>query len=221
MPSPLDGEEKVVRRRRAPARASVGGDETSVRKPRKTAVKRAPRKITPNRIDEEKVYEVERVVDESSNRKAPTSIRREDISRRRRKKQMIVVGGIMFIGIATSAAVGFTDKGQINVNQTIEARNERIRNNTANEKDIESSTVEVPVQNTNANTNPNAGKADGGLIGITPSKGSVPKPVGELVKDTTTASTTEVKATSTEPVETEEEVDATENSESEEVPSTE
>lgn len=108
---------------------------------------------------------------------------------------MVLLG----IGIAASAGVGFLDKGQIDVQQTIEARNERIRNNQADERDMLVSQVEIPVQDTTAQ-----GQVDGGLIGRG-TGGKAPEPLAEVATTTATsselmASSTEQMASSTEPV---------------------
>ncbi|MCA9356785.1 hypothetical protein H6784_04770 [Candidatus Nomurabacteria bacterium] len=194
MPSPSDGEEKVVRRRRAPARVVADGDETPVAKrPLKTAVrkapvKRAPRKVTPREIEKAEVRVDNEL--ESVTRKAPTPIRSEQRNRQLRKKQIIIVASIILVGIGVSAAVGLSDPGQINVSQTVEARNERIRTNNTDERDENTSLVEVPVQNTS-----NAGKSLSGFVGI----GSA-KPDASKIEEKETASTTASTASSTEEV---------------------
>lgn len=90
------------------------------------------------------------------------------------------------------------DKGQIDVQKTIGARNERIRTNNADDRDVNTSMVEVAVQNTNT-----VGKANGGFVG----RRTVDKaPLPAAVVASTTAissnqmvSSTESVASSTEP----------------------
>lgn len=121
-------------------------------------------------------------------RKAPTPISAEGIARKKANRRKMVVAGLILLGIGSSAAVGFTDGGQIDVLKTIEERNQRIRTNTTNESDTFSSNVEVPVQTTNTNSKP-----DGGLKGRG-TGGTVPEvaPVA-----TSTATSSEEMASST------------------------
>lgn len=226
MPSPSDGEEKVIRRRRTPVRSAVVDTEQEVvSRPRKTAVRKAPVKRAPRKVAPRKMVEddEERIEDnhEGTNRKAPTSIRKEQFDRQQRKRQMITIGVIMFVGIGASAAVGFTDKGVININQTIEERNERIRTNTTDERDVNTSLVEVPVQSA-----ADGGKSAGGFVGMgAAAEAPAPKeePVASASTTDQTASSTETIATSTESVETveEEKVDDNDDLETEEVSTTE
>ena len=102
---------------------------------------------------------------------------------------------LISIGIGSSAAVGVTDEGQINVQQAIEDRNERIRTNTQDERDVLTSTVEVPVQNSIRS------KPQGGLWGRSPDDPARQEVVTpEPDTGTSTASTTEATASSTDEV---------------------
>lgn len=169
------------------------------RTPRKRAVRqRATRERTPR---EAEVSPVERArpevppvakarVADAVERKAPTPFAASKVVRHRKQKQMAtVVGGLLF-AVGVSAVVGLTDSGQIDVQKTIEARNDRIRSNTASEADVVVSTVEIPVQNTNAR------KADGGLIGRG-TGGAAPLPVPAAKPPVATGSTTEAMITAT------------------------
>jgi len=124
-------------------------------------------------------------------RKAPTPFSNAKAKQRRLRKRNIVLAAVMVIGIGSSAAVGLTDSGQINVNETIEARNERIRNNSATTDDESTGVIEIPVQNT-ANSLPN-----GGLVGAGKPKVPIAPPV-EIASST--ASSSNAVATSTDEV---------------------
>jgi hypothetical protein len=112
-------------------------------------VKRAPRKRAPKKVVEtveEKPKPAKTV------RKAPTPIADDNETKKKKRKQIIVVTTMIVIGIAASAAVGFTDKGTIDVQGTIAWRNEQSRS-TGNEGAI------VPEQNSPQ-------LPDGGLVGL-------------------------------------------------------
>lgn len=129
-----------------------------------------------------------------ADRKAPTSFASAKASRSLHKRRLKVVITVLIVGVGASAAVGLTDVGQIDVQKTIEARNERIRNNQADERDLMVSQVEVPVQNTNV------GKADGGLVGRgVGTVPALPKAVPASTTATSTATSTDATASSTSP----------------------
>ncbi|MCA9360355.1 hypothetical protein KC730_00515, partial [Candidatus Kaiserbacteria bacterium] len=152
------------------------------------------------RAPEKKVKEVVRAVetpkpkvvtpDPVEGRKAPTPFALKKKILTKQRKRTIVVAFIMFLGIGASAAVGMTDGGRVDVTKTIEARNERIRNNTPEETDTLGSTVEVPVQDTTANKVPGSNLRGAGKIA------PKPVPVPEVVSST--ASSSDVTASSTE-----------------------
>ena len=125
-------------------------------------------------------------------RKAPTPLSADKVERRRKKKRAATIAVLLAIGIGASAAVGYSDKGQIDVEGTIEARNERIRNHTADERDLVTSVVEVPVQNTSTNSRP-----DGGLVGRGSSGPATPRAVPLPPVSTTTATSSDETASST------------------------
>ncbi len=134
-----------------------------------------------------------RVPDSSESRKAPTKFSGQKVAKKIKRKRMIVIASVLIIGVGASAAVGLTDSGQIDVQQTIEDRNERIRNNTQDETDTLNSTVEVPVQNTSS-------KPNGGLRGLGVGSAPAPKPEPESEVSTSTASSSDEVASSTEEV---------------------
>jgi|AntRauTorckE6833_2_1112554.scaffolds.fasta_scaffold00979_17 hypothetical protein len=141
-------------------------------------------KKKPESLNEQNKQEVE------AGRKAPTNFSGKKASQAKIRKRNIVIAVVMITGVGSSAAVGMTDSGQINVNQTIEARNERIRTNSASVDDTTTSSIEIPVQSTSNNL------ANGGLVG---SGQPTPKPpVAEPAEtSSTTASSSESVATST------------------------
>jgi len=89
-------------------------------------------------------------------RKAPTPLATERLDKKTKKKHLIIATVLLLSGVGASAAVGFTDSGKIDVNQTIQARNDRIM--SAGEE-AAGETI-VPVQTT---TLPNGGMRGRGI----------------------------------------------------------
>jgi len=182
------GEEDVKPKRVTRKRvAKTAVKKTAAKKPRKTAVKKTPPKA---------VEEISEVADEATdtvtkNRKAPTVFSDQKKARRKFQINAVVVGIILLFGIGGSAVIGFTDEGQIDVNQVIEARNERVKNNLTDGRDVVANTVTVPVQNTN-----NGNQVDGGLVGL----GDRNPPTPAAATSTATSSTESVNASSSEAV---------------------
>lgn len=179
-------------RRRAPRQRA---SRSSIRASRETTT----RKVVSRRPAPKPVEKVERVA--PPERKAPTPIASTKASRMKRRKQLITAFVVLVIGIGISAVVGFTDKGQIDVQKTIQERNERIRTNTTDERDANTQLIEVPVQNTNI-------KPKEGLVGAGKAKAPAPAPV-PVVTSSTTASTTDTVASTTEDIIEEDLVDET------------
>lgn len=120
---------------------------------------------------------------DSSIRKSPTPFAAAKKFKRKGQRQVIIVGLILIIGIGSSAAIGSTDKGMINVNQAINERNQKTANPDG------SQTVTVPVQNT-------SNKPNGGLKGL--GVGTVtPEPAPEPIATTTASSSNEEEAGTT------------------------
>ncbi|MEN9920490.1 MAG: hypothetical protein RL538_383 [Candidatus Parcubacteria bacterium] len=160
---------KRAPRKRAP---KVVSDEAE----KKAPVKRAPRKRAPKKVVEEVIEEP--VV----KRKAPTPIASEKKKAKTGRRQLIVITLMILVGVGASAAIGLTDKGTINVEETIAWRNEQERA-AGRESSI------IPVQNT-----PQV--PDGGLIGM-----GIGGPIEGTGSSTpATASSTPATASSTEPV---------------------
>lgn len=174
---------------------------------KKAAVKKVARKRVSTRGSEESVRETTQassIEREQSSRKSPTPIASKKAKSKAKQKQSIVIGAILLIGVIASAGVGFTDDGAIDVNEAIEARNERMRSGQLSDSDTKR--VIVPVQNTEANKLP-----DGGLVGLgVGAEKPAPKPEPEV--STSTATSTDGVATSTDEV-AEENVDSEEDGE--------
>lgn len=181
---------KRAPRKRA-ASVSVSKTET-LRSPRRRVSKKAS--LSASTARPKATVENRKRESTDTERKAPTILAEIQAEQKRRKKQIIVVSVMMLLGVGASAGFGYTDKGQIDVQKTIEDRNERIRNNKTDERDVLNSHVEVPVQNSN-----NTGKADGGMVGRG-TGGKTPQPAVESLA-TTTATSSEQVASSTESVE--------------------
>ena len=192
MPSTSDEEELKPKRAPRKRATSTAAKKAAPKKPRKVAAKKAaPRKkVAPVVEEPENTEDEQATAVPEVTRKAPTTFSTAK-PKRRFPRHSVIVGVILLIGVGASAAVGFSDVGQINVNEVIEARNQRVLNNSTDERDDVVNSVSVPVQNTN-----NQNQVDGGLVGI----GDTTPPPAPAA--TTTASTTDTTASSTEPVAT-------------------
>lgn len=94
--------------------------------------KRAPRSRVANSVDDSEVKpkrtrsKTKTVVKEPEVvRKAPTPIAEIKREKRFARKHAIVIGVLMVIGVGSSAAIGLTDKGQIDIVNIIEERNKK------------------------------------------------------------------------------------------------
>jgi hypothetical protein len=141
-------------------------------------------------VVKEEAASAESAVTQSTARKAPTVFATEKNKQKQRQKQFIIIGVILTLGIGASAAVGYTDKGQINVAQLIQERNQAQRTGDSAEGGTQTNRVEMPVQNTNKTAN-------GGLVSRG-TGGAKPKPPADVA--TSTASSTDDTASSTEAV---------------------
>ncbi len=172
---------------------------------KKATTKRAARKAPARRVAddrEDKIADVKEVKkqeevkmsseDIAAARKAPTKIGANQVLFKRKRNRYITVTILLLAGTSASAAVGFSDPGRIDVYQTIEERNERIRNGQASENDMLSGGNVLEVQDTTER------KVDGGLIPARNADGSVPEPPKPKPIATNTAtSTLDFLATST------------------------
>lgn len=119
------------------------------------------------------------VLSETVKRKAPTTLSPTRTTKSPVRKHAIVIGLLLIVGVGGSAAIGFTDPGQIDVVKAITERNEQAKNgDTPNP-------IMVPVQSTTQ-------EPDGGLVGLGIG--------GPETQPATTSSSTEVTASSSEPV---------------------
>ena len=198
-----DGASEEVKPKRVPgkrtaatsARKTARSSSTAPRKraTRKRATRKAVKEETVKPAPIKKVaVETKKKSEETvatPERKAPTPITAEKRAQRRARIQAIITMSIILVGIAGSAVIGFTDDGSIDVNQVIEARNERILQSGSGE------TV-VPVQNRNQ-------EPDGGLRGL--GVGSQPATTPEPAPTDEVATSTEQVATSTESLDESEE----------------
>lgn len=189
MESPSAEEETVRRKRRvratSPRAKKAVADKAPVSSRASRAKKTVDKKLTPE-------TKVEKSVDSKTtgSRRAPTKIASGKASKKTKRKQVAIVIVLILVGVGASAMVGITDPGAIDVNTTIEARNDRMRDSGQDSSQV----VSVPVQNT-------TGQADGGLIGLgIGSQPVAPTPASELA--TSSATTSDSVATSTEQVAT-------------------
>lgn len=180
--SPTTETEEVVKPRRAPRkRVPKSASEDGVEAPhvRRAARTVSPRKRTPKKEPEAEMSPIQATEPEPVKRKAPTPIASTEAEKRRSNKQLIIALTIIVVGISASAAVGFTDKGQIDVEGTITFRNEQFRA-SGNESMV------IPVQNSPQLPN-------GGLVGLPPGseESNPPVPVEQSEIATSTATSTE------------------------------
>ena len=94
--------------------------------------KRAPRKRVAKPVDDKAEPKPKRtrkvtkkVPEETPQRKAPTVLKEQSASPYVSRTPMIVVGVLILVGVGSSAVVGLTDKGQIDVVTMIEERNRK------------------------------------------------------------------------------------------------
>jgi type 1 fimbria pilin len=109
----------------------------------------------------------------------------EKSRRKQRQRHLIVVAVLLCLGVGSSAAVGFTDAGQIDIDATIKEKNARIASGQSDERDINDRTLTVPVKNTMSQ------QVDGGLVGLGDTRQTAPP----SEPATTTATSTEMGTT--------------------------
>lgn len=119
------------------------------------------------------------VVVETAKRKAPTTLGQKRAAKSPARRHAVVIGLLLIIGVGGSAAIGFSDPGEIDVVKTITERNEQAKNSDT------PNPIMVPVQSTTQ-------EPDGGLVGLGIG--------GPEAQPATTSSSTETTASSTEPV---------------------
>lgn len=149
--------EKVVAKRAPRKRVARPATTVSVvdKPPRKRAVRKKVENVSPEKSTDQPVVvaPVKKASGSSDTpvkeRKAPTTFAVHQGQLKNRRKQILIASTILLIGVGASAGVGLTGEGRIDVQQTIEERNERLRTEggTINEQTGETTQVEVPVQN--------------------------------------------------------------------------
>jgi hypothetical protein len=95
--------------------------------------KRAPRKRAAKPVEEGEEVKPKRTrrttkketEPEEPVRRAPTTITEAKRDKKPSRKHVIIIGVLLIIGIGSSAAVGLTDKGQIDVTTIIDERNRK------------------------------------------------------------------------------------------------
>lgn len=182
-------DEEVPKKRASRKRAVSSMAEGEMRTPRRRVVRKSAQ--AQNNVEIEAPREPAPEPRELK-RKAPTELKERSNSKNKRRNQLIVTLGILIVGVGASAAVGFTDRGVIDVNKVVEERNERIRAGGGN---AETGTEIIPVQNQNT-----AREADGGLRPADPSTIEPPPATIASTTATSTATSTDANASSTEMV---------------------
>jgi len=188
---------KAVPKKRAPRKRVT--TRAPVPEPKEETVvrSRTPRRQSTSaaRTTRSKEPEAKTVPSERPTRKSPTPLSDEATFARQLKRQRIILASIIFVGVTASAGVGFTDEGAVDIEARIEARNERIRNNTPTEQDLMGG-VE-PITTATANS-ARPVEADGGMTGRGTGGRTQQRPVSTEVKTaTTTVDVVSDQATST------------------------
>lgn len=181
-----DSAPPVKRVRRAPrkrveAESSLGEESVVVETSVETTPSPAPRRKAPTRRVAESIAD-----DKSASSEAVNPPRRTSRSR----FSVITITAVFLGAIGLSAALGFSDKGTIDVAAKLQEQSQIQANNAGEQAGVESQVV--PVQNTPVEV-PN-----GGLRGRGVDSAVVPVPAPTPA--TTTATSTETTATSTEEI---------------------
>jgi hypothetical protein len=160
------------------ARSSSETTDIPKRAPRRRVAKVVAKVATP----------VASEVSVTPRRKAPTQLRAESgersVSLRRSRARIYIPLSLLVVGFGAAALIGFSDDGQININEVVAKRNAAVSSATnENGGENPSGEVVIPVQN-NLSTVPDGGLKISGAI-------PEPVPIPEV------ASSTEVIATST------------------------
>lgn len=172
MPRAVLTDENDVPKKATRKRAVTSVEEDGSSTPRRRAPRAKKAEVSNESLSEERVT--------SQTRKAPTPIASEQEQRVVGRKRLLITATVIILGFVSSAIVGFSDPGKIDINQVIQQRNKQLT--SGGQTDV----VTIPVQNTSQ-------EPDGGLIGL----GIEPTPPATQ-EATTTASTTEQTATTTE-----------------------
>lgn len=147
----------------------------------------ADAKAVPESDEVSTTSDADKSAETSIGRRAPTGIGAVAKRKRTIQTRLIIVGVLLATGVGASAAVGYSDKGYININDQI--MSQRSPEEQANRT--------LPVQNTNAER-----RVDGGLRGRgTGGNNTAPQPASSAssTATTTASSTAEQSATSTDP----------------------
>lgn len=162
-------------------------------KPKRAPRKRAPKPVAESSIEKPKrtrTTKKEEVVEQP--RRAPTALKEVSQKRSNSKKHLIVVGVLLVIGIGSSAIVGLTDKGQIDVVTMIEERNRKAEER--GEKVVSTSIKDqlpdgglVPAdQSTSASSTP---PVTASTTASTTPQGNIPRTAEEVAEEVTATST--------------------------------
>lgn len=175
----------VEKPKRAPRKRVVSvvqseAGETPVPKKRTSRKSKVSEDVPAETVQREPLRTKTKKVETHPERKAPTPIAASVAATKSTRRQIVVVAILILLGISGSAAIGVTDKGSIDVSQTIGIHNDKI---TRGEEQGEI----ISVQNTPQ-------LPDGGLVGL--GIGG-PEASSTTLQSTTTSSST---ATSSEPV---------------------
>ena len=154
------------------------------RKRRRTSVESTPKEQKASAIEARKIKENESKPD----RKAPTPIAETKRQIKQRNRMYLVTGALILVGIISSAAVGLTDGGQIDVDATIKAR----RNSPESEKVVRNNKISLPVQH--KNNQPDGGLKGGVMTNSGPQKSKI---VPAKTENDKSASSSEPIASST------------------------
>ncbi len=173
---------RVPRKRAAPRKAVAAEGEVATS--RRVTTPRRRTTSTPSVEREEP-----RVVDETTrpSRKSPTPLSGTAARLQQQRRQQMVISGILLTGILASAGIGFSDSGTVDIEQRIESRNERIRNNTPTEQDLAGGVETVVAASANS---ARPVEADGGMRGRGTGGGVQQRAAAAAAAEAKTATTT-------------------------------
>jgi hypothetical protein len=174
---------KRTPRKRAPKAVDVAETSTPIKRARARRVVQDDGEEAPARRSRKKV---EPPKAEISDRKAPTTIKDEKQKTKSFRKHAIVIGVLLAIGIGSSAVVGFTDKGQIDVVTMIEDRNKKAEERgekmiPTSAKDLLPNGGLIPADP--GTITPNTPPATATTTASTTPEGNVPRAVAEVAED--------------------------------------
>ena len=189
----------LVTEETAPEVATKPKKARTPRTPKVAKEKKEEKAIKPKKEQKESKAKKETKEDKAPERKAPTPLKARQTAIKTLRRQLIVVALLMCVGVGASAAVGRTDRGQIDVSRVISERNDRVTRGEEQGEVVPAqatpllpdgglvpATTNTPVEPTASSTPPaaNATTTPAGNVPVTPAS---PAPTEKQPPATTTA----------------------------------